>query len=629
MRAFLAVLGREIAERRLLLAGAVFAGLFPLAAPWLAGSGGQSPADLRGGTALGLAVIASSLLALILGATVIAGDLSERRLGFYFARPLPGWTIWAGKMSGAALLSLGAGVLILLPALLAGGRIDVTGLLGFSGFAAGAALVAGVLLLLLASHAVSVMVRSRSVWLAADLMALALVVIAVWACGRMLWEEGALNAVKWGQLGFTISALVALAIAGLVQVVRGRTDLRQGHRLLSLTLWVLMGSAALGHAAYAAWVLRVAPEDLVSIQGIMAAPSGRWVVVKGLARGRSGYAPAFLLDAESGRYLRLPSLGESYWGHLPLVFDREGGRAVQLELIGEGHYRLLVVDLRSPEPGLRRTDLIYSSEPRVALSPDGRRVAAAADGRLTVEDLDTGRLLAAVAMEATGSADRLRFFGPDRLRIFRSLQVDEPGMPEVWRFTTLDLDVPSGRLVPVSRIELPGTRGHGSVSPDGRRAVLRQPAAKKSVLADLETGRLVPLSDSDDPTSFLEDGRMFATQRAGDWSFLSVMTPDGAQRLRIPLPGYRLRIGGLLAPDLFVVATGPRGVPPDGGATWTSWIVDLRTGRLRQIAPGIVPASGFPLLAASSARLFLRGDDELLLLDPGTGRLRTVLRVGS
>jgi hypothetical protein len=628
VKAFLAILKRELAERRLLLAGAAFAGLFPLLAPWLARGDGQSSADLRGGTALGLAVIASSLLALILGSTVIASDLSERRLGFYFARPLPGWTIWAGKMSGAALLSVGAGALILLPALLAGGRIDATGLLGFSGFAAGAALVAGVLLLLLASHAVSVMVRSRSVWLAADLVALALVGLAVWACGRELWKEGALTAILWGQQGITVSALVALAVAGLVQVVRGRTDLRQGHRLLSLTLWALMGGAALGHAAYAAWVLRVAPEDLVSIQGIMPAPSGSWIVVTGHARGRSGYAPTFLLDAESGRSLKLPSSGERYWGHLPLVFDREGGRAVQLEPIGEGRYRLLLVDLRSPEPVLRRTDLIYSSDPRLALSPDGRRVAALADGRLTVEDLDTGRLLAAVAMEA-GFEDRLRFLGPDRVRIFQSSQVDEPGMPEVWRLTTLDLDIPSRRIVLVSRIELPGKGGIRVVSPDGRRAILRQEVSEKSVIVDLETGRFVPLPDPASPTSFLSDGRMLETRRVGERSFLGVLAPDGKQRLRIPLPGYRLQIGGLLAPDLFVIATAPRGATLDDEAAWASWLIDLRTGGLRQIGSGIVPVSGFPWLESSFTRLFLRGDRELVRLDPATGQLRTVLRLSS
>lgn len=623
MKAFLVILKRELAERRLLLAGAAFAGLFPLLAPWLVGGGGQNPADLRGGTALGLAVIASALLALILGATVIAGDLSERRLGFYFARPLPGWAIWAGKMSGAALLSLGAGTLILLPALLAGGRIDSAVFFGFSGFEGGAALIAGILLLLLASHAVSVMVRSRSVWLAADLGALALVAATLWACDRRLLKEGAVEAAWWGGLGFAASALVALAVAGLTQVVRGRTDLRGGHRLLSLTLWTLMGSAALGHAAYASWVLRVTPEDLTDIQGIVSAPAGSWIAIKGTAKGRGGYSPSFLLDVDSGRFLNLTGPGESYWWRFPLFFDREGRRAVQLEQIGKDDYQLLTVDLQHPEPVLRRTGLVYSGYPLLAFSPDGRRVAVLADGRLTVDDLDSGRMLAAVKV----GGDSLRFLDPGRVRIFQSSSIDEPGMPEVWRFAALDFDIASRQILPLSRIELPGGVGWWSASPDGTRAILRQSAAQRALIADLKTGRTTPLSPSME-AYFLEDGRIIQAPRHGDRRSLIVAAPDGTEQLRIPLAGYRLRIGGLLKPDLLPVATAPRGSSKEG-AVWTTWLVDLRTGRFMQLGQGIEPVAGVPWLSSPSSRLFLRGKKELLLLDPAAGRWRTVLRIDS
>ena len=85
---------------------------------------------MRSGVALGLALIVSLVLAMALGGSVIARDLGERRLGFYFARPISGGAIWAGKLAAAAVLAVGAGVLVLLPASLFSGLPDPTGYWG-------------------------------------------------------------------------------------------------------------------------------------------------------------------------------------------------------------------------------------------------------------------------------------------------------------------------------------------------------------------------------------------------------------------------------------------------------------------------------------------------------------------
>lgn len=634
MKPFLAILRREIAERRLLILAAAFGSLFPIVVPWLPGVSGQNPADLRGGMALGLAFITSSLLALVLGATVVAQDLGERRLGFYFARPLPGWVIWAGKMAGAALLSLGAGALVLLVALLAGARIDASGVWGLSGFLPGGklattlvilSLMASIaLLLLVLAHAVSVMVRSRSPWLALDLAGLVLVAATLWSCGRLLWREGAMDVLEWGGLGFAAASLVALSIAGLVQVARGRTDLRRGHRLLSLTLWSLVGAATVGVVAYARWAVGVAPEDLTSVYGVMPAPSGKWVAIRGLARGRGGYLPLFLLDTGSGRSVKFPGAGLSYGRIFPL-FSGDGRHAFWLEGAGDSHYELLTVDLRSPEPALHRTRRVYPDDLRLALSPDGGRVAALTRGRLLVDDLASGRLLAAVAMPA---ADYLTFLDPGHVRVLQSTYVDEPGMPEIWRLTTLDLDIAQRRIVPVSRIELPWRRGEWRLSPDGRRAILRRYGPREARLADLDQGRTIPLPETNEPAglSYLPDGRIVLVQRQGERRSLSLLTPEGVTRLRVALPGVRLQIGTTLAPDLLAIATTERGSFQEAEA-WTSWLVDLRTGHLRRVGNGMVPVHGPPWSQAPAAALFLRGRSELVSLDPETGRLRTVLEL--
>jgi hypothetical protein len=208
MRGFLAVFEREIVERRLLLVAALVLGLVPLLAPLLPGMPPARPAELRSGTALGIALVLTLALALLLGGSVIVRDLAERRLGFYFARPLSGTAIWAGKLAAAAALTVGAGLLVLLPATLVGGPPDPSGYWGTSSgvFQSGFSLAViwfGVLLLTLtAAHAVSVMVRSRSPWLLLDLAALGVTSSVAGICLLILVRKGAgLPIYHWQRFG--------------------------------------------------------------------------------------------------------------------------------------------------------------------------------------------------------------------------------------------------------------------------------------------------------------------------------------------------------------------------------------------------------------------------------------------
>jgi hypothetical protein len=630
MKAFLAILAREIAERKLLLAGAAFASLFPIVLPWLPGLSGQNPAELRGGMALGLALITSSLLALILGTTVIARDLGERRIGFYFARPVPGWAIWAGKMLSAAFLALGVGALILLASWMAGAKIDPTGywgpmnaLVGMSSLVIFSFAVLGVLLLVTLGHAVSIMVRSRSHWLAVDLAALAVVATIFWTRNRLLQQEGAFGVLAWGELGFAAISLFALSLAGLVQVVGGRTDLHRGHRLLSLTLWTLVGAATLGHAAYAHWVLRVTPGDLVSVHGVLPAPAGSWIAVSGRVRDRGGYAPTFLLDTASERSIKLPGGLLTFWW-IPPIFSLDGSHAFWFEPAGENAEQLLTIDLRSPRPALRQTGVIYSGDFGIEPSPDGRRIAALAKGRLTVDDLDTGRLLASVPME--GGPPGVFFLRPDRVRILRTSHDEEPGMPEVWRLTTLDLDVAKNRLLPVSRIELPGDRWTWELSPDGRRVILRPSDSREDLIADLETGRTIAIPSERSVLQFLADGRIVRVRWNRDQHVLSLLAPDGAERLHTPLPGARFQLGSNVSPDLLVLATAERGSTQKIEA-WTSWLLDLKAGHLQKIGSGMVPAFQDARIGSpsTSTHLFFREPGGLTLFNARTGHLRTIL----
>ena len=90
--------------------------------PWV---GAGNAADARSTMALILAATLVSAGALGLGSSMIGPDLGERRLGFYFARPLGAAAIWWGKLVATFLVVFLAGVLVLSPTALQGRRLGV------------------------------------------------------------------------------------------------------------------------------------------------------------------------------------------------------------------------------------------------------------------------------------------------------------------------------------------------------------------------------------------------------------------------------------------------------------------------------------------------------------------------
>lgn len=99
MRGLLAVASRELVERRNAFVAAGVAAVLPLLAPILTGTRGGNATELRAVAALTVAVALAAALALGYGAAMISGELKERRLGFFFTRPLSGLAIWVGSSS--------------------------------------------------------------------------------------------------------------------------------------------------------------------------------------------------------------------------------------------------------------------------------------------------------------------------------------------------------------------------------------------------------------------------------------------------------------------------------------------------------------------------------------------------
>ncbi len=286
MRGAVAVFGREVLERRLVAVMALGLGLVPLAAVWLPGLAKESPVEVRNGLALLFALVLSAVLAILLGGSVVSRDLGEGRLAFYFSRPLPGWAIWAGKLASVVALALGSALLAALPTALLHRRLP--GLEGAFGALSPrdtwALLGLLTLALTLLSHALSVMLRARSLWLILDFVGAAVFALVGYDAIHRLGVAGAFAPQSWEGwmlVGITLAGLLA---AGAAQVVAGRTDPARAHRALSLTLWAVLLAGALGAQGLAHWALAGTPGEARS------GPAGR--PLRGvLDRGPGGRPP--------------------------------------------------------------------------------------------------------------------------------------------------------------------------------------------------------------------------------------------------------------------------------------------------------------------------------------------------
>ena len=635
MRAFLAVLEREVIERRLLIAASLLLSLVPLAAPWIPGLAQRGGSDLRTAMALIVALCFSFGLALILGASIITGDLAEGRFGFYFSRPIPGWAVWAGKLAAAAGLALAVGALILLPSSLVERRLQLSGWWNepLIGNAASALLwVAAVLLLVTLGHAASIALRSRSPWLILDFAGLGVVSWLAWIALRRLALAGAFGAANLSLNGLLALVLLALIAASAVQVLNGRTDLRRGHRLLSLTLWGALLAVGLAAQAYAAWVLAVEPGDLQRVYVTEAAPRGPWVAIQGTASHRAGYAPDFLLNASSGRFVPVSAVPKDFW--FSTWFSADGRWAVWLEPQAggfQGPYELLRLDLRAPQPRPERTRMVYERlPPRLALSPDGGRVAVASGRRLTIEEVPSGRLLASAELprDLGRYEDSLRFVDPGRVRLYGSDLFTNGDPAERLAFEVGEMRM-AGGVVRTARID---EVEEVDLSPDGARILARRSSDDRFVVVDAGTGAVLaelPAAGEQSRAAFLADGRIALVSGKGGKElqiFSAAYVPERTFRFERAMS---LRLAGEPAPDRLLVVTAPRGPEVARWDIGRTSLLDLATGAVRRLGHELYPAVGphwGPQSAAS--RLFLNRRGRLVYVDLENGR-QTVLAGGS
>jgi len=632
MRGTLLVAARELSERRTILIAALVAGCLPFASPFLPGVRSDQVAEARDAMALTLAAAFGLGAALLLGAAAVGRDLAEGRLGFDFSRPLPGVAIWSGRLLGALAVTLVVLTLVVLPASLAGGGIFSAPLAHL--IRPGSLAVLGALLFLLPlAHVVSIAFRSRSAWLGADMIAASLLVVVLGIAARRLYAVFAFNDLVWGLLVVGIVSIPVLWAASAIQVAGGRTDLRRGHRLQSLALWSALFALALCFEGYTRWVVTAAPDDLT---GALASPAGRgtWAFVSGSARGRGDFEAAFLVDTASNRFVRIGSL-RGLVGWQSLAFSGDGRRVAWLRISGPQDARTdtFFADLDLVQPAPREARISFSDPwVEMAISEDGKRMAALSDGLLSVYELDSGKVLgsAKMAPPEKGRRPSLLFAGEDVVRVvvFQPLfEIHE------YRISTRRLER-TGQASSVYDVPwVSWDRQHD------RLLVREFGGGRRIELLDARSAATLASLPASEPSTkrqghrFLADGRIAFVESGGGAARLRVLRASGDEGSSIDLGrvGEELWLGGEAAPGKLVLAHGPRAVDAERAST-AVLLVDIQTGQVREVARGLFPILAFypwggaaqaPEPGGAAAGLFQAGA-AVVYMDPVQGVRRVV-----
>jgi hypothetical protein len=629
------VAAREFESKKNVLWAGFAAALLAFLSPLVPGASRVDPAEVRAFVVLFLASSLAVGSAILVGSTMFGTDLAEKRASWYFSRPIPPTSLWWGKLAGGMAVVLLATTAAAVPALI-GGRLRIITVVFTQPIDAAVFLALATVLvfsLIVLGNAVSVALRSHSLWLLLDAAGLAVTGSLLWIVARLLLRAGATWA--WATCGIVMAgvAIVALVLAGWRQVSAGRIDPKASHRELSTTLWAIVGASAALCAAWALWATSYSPSDIVK-PWIALPSSGRWLVAEGWVRGRGESFPGVVLtDSGSGRFVRLSPL-------YTVSLSRDGKRAAWAEPDGARHWdpaTVMTLDLEDPSARPVASKIVVSNRKELlglVLSPDGSRAALIVGDNLAVHDVATGAILASARFPEMGAKGRNVFFeSPSVLKIYSSY-VSDSQSSGIWRF-----DVGAKRLEKTGAIDCSGAKATFlRLSPTGDRFLVGSGKAGFRLVDGLDGHHLTTLAPAEEGTGilralFLSDGRVAVGTNDKGLATLRFFSREGLPERAVPLgPATNLRLGGEISPGrpTAVLASGP---PANQAQRFGRVVsVDSATGAVGEIGNDLSHAtwllpwtvlSDSPNLSPGSlgTRLFRSRDDRLQLLDPATGRL--------
>jgi hypothetical protein len=617
MSAVLSIAAREVRERRFLLVAALLVGMLPVVTTLWPSLVPAADGEL---VTLFLGLAFPPAVALAVGASVIGRDLAEGRLGFYFARPISGFTLWSGKVLGGSALVVLTLALVVVP---------ITWLDDGWNHWLQFPLVMGVLYLGLATvtaHVVTSLYRSRGAWLALDVALFAFVTLAFRRLLLGLIAAGGGDSIVETVLP---CALVGAAGAGLlasaVQVIVGRADAKRGGSLLARTYWLGMLGLLSAFVAWSSWVLGTTPEETGGARYAVAlAPRGGGLFLPAAHAGRAGFRPLFVMDAANGSWQPAPERAYSpvftsdgrgaFWIASPADIALDRRASVVVARFGAGRPRIesTPADGIDVPPG----DVVPGA---LDVDAEGRRLLVAAKGFVAVVDTVSGATTARLAIADASDAQLLA----DGLVRVLSLGTAS-GAPDAVLVT--DWNPRTGaraeraRFAVTGQPVLLGLRGDEAlISSDGRELLLVDVARKTRLTIARSEGRSRAPLWSSRATGLAGGGTAVGTE-GGVWvvpkdaparRLLELAAPDRAWSLVQPTP-QELAIGIL------------------GHATRTVF-VDLASGAVTRTESGLVPVVDSvrrwrtPVEPGSlCSRLYVSDADDLVELTPD-GRRRVIV----
>jgi len=631
MNATMAVMAREMMARRELLLLAVALAIMISLLPFLPNIETYEATDVR---TVGSSVTALALgcfLALLLGATVFGNDLSEGRLGFFFARPVSGFAVWWGRVSAVMVLVWIVEIIVLAPALYSEGidiftSSDVVDLLTILAY------VIAPLLLFLLAHALSILVRAGTPWLFLDLGGAIVFAVFAWLNLEPMFEIGAEIAL-WVIAGALIAALlISLSVGGVSGVALGRVDLKRAHGAQSLAMWSTMAICIAAVYVYGSWLRDFGPREFDDVEVMTVSPDGSWVEVVGRAKGRLDVGRRYLISTTSSRWLPLRARRQGLENDAVYSLD---GSTVVWRGGGSGPEprSLWWADLGRPDPMARATTLAVSPGTALTLSADGDRLAILEEGTVSVYELGDEGLVKAVRLPEDLQRAVVVFLSPDRLRLFARFE----DRAEI-SLRIAEIDLASGEVVRTGEILDLGENtwfagdsalDHLFVSSRSENELV---AARR--ICDARTGEPIRNVDVEGFPRFLRDGRMVSASESIDGAVtLVVESIDGEDRIVHEMGAAdAFRLNGEAVPNMVVVsrladfANRTQGLQVD--------LFDIETGEIRSIGPQLRRAApwfpwqpGFEVgffwhrHGPEVSRLFIDKSGALVRWDPETGNL--------
>ena len=524
----LTIARRDLAERSSVFIAAVAMAVLPFILVLVPGMQTFKRTDVLT-TAGSLLSLGFSLgLALLLGATMIGRDLSEKRMSFYFSKPLSGPAIWFGKLIAALITVAGCFAIIFFPSYLSSPvswqnswNVDLPIAFSLIGITT--------LVLLLLGHVLGTMFRSKSPLLALDLAALVAAGFAFVGIVRPLLVGYAVELTRNVSLALFGATIVVLILGGAWQLAKGRADRRQNHVELSRFLWISLAIVLAIGGAYSAWVVHVGPGDLVK-GDVVQAEQGSWGFLFGRANHRMDYHALFAYDLASGEGVRVD--GVQSWFSSGLSRDGRRMAYLKLEDYTAGVGELYVMPLSSGAKA-EATRISATRSSAYTFSDDSSRLAVMEpDGIVTAYDVASNRALVSAKLPAAAHNSRRCFFAtPDLLRVYVTAPQFGSVKPEEHTLDIYELDVRTRGLQHTGSYRSVTKSLQMTVSSDGNRGLLFDgdhafiiDARTAQVIAPVPAGNLMH-------TTLLADGSVakLAANDAHDWT-LTMHKPDGSEQ---------------------------------------------------------------------------------------------------